>query len=1142
MARAHSGLQMVWTFIFFFLCFSATSQAGYWVGQDSCSGGIKYGESQGRKAAKMDHDCKFPNASGIKYCTAFVNCYSVKNNAVCAAHPSDKFPCGGTAILTCNTGETKIKRNGIVGCIKVDEQGAAGCDSEKKANPVAVDSGRKEQGFIDWASGGAFPLSLARNYSSQFKLISAPMRTLMGFGWRTNFDAYGVYEISAGATPSQASNSDLLHFVLPDAFEYHFKLVSGVWKQTLPRPHLTAPDQIYWDRYRTDYDVSIVVTVGGVELRIPNSSSYFFDNSGRLASIVFANGMAQTMSYDGEFLQRVDDSLGRSLQFEYESDSSLAPLVRRIKTSDGKLLEYNYIQPSTGKTMSATNLGPLDYFDWTLHKVILPDNTPATSADNPTQTYAYTFLDGWNGSIWYPLSNNYPLASITDEKGVVFASWTYDYKGRALTSYHVGATDNYSFAYDDTLLKTTVTDPLGRSTIYSYSKQQGLIWRLQNVDGVTTTNCAASNTVYLYDANGFRNQATDAEGRVMKWTRDTRGLPTTTVEGFGTAAAKTTTTTWDSVKPRPTQVVAPGLTSSFSYNPDGQIGQIAQTDTTSTTVPYSTAGQVRSTAFNYTALAQPSPPVVGPSSTALSDVNLTVTNPNATAGTTAGWTNSLGAIAVLTTGKCAASACFSGGTVARSIAYQDVSVPAGNTAEVDASKRALKLDWKQAANGVNDDRAAMRVLFLTAADAIIDSGPSANINVVPWQQRSLLVPIPAGTRKFRVMMMMDRAFGSTNDGYIDDIALKLVADGNAAALPFMRLLNANAEAVGTTNWTVTAGNIAKRTTNPCALYVCFSEIGNDADSMQQVVDIPTDRHLEIDNSARRIELSWLDYSEFEYSRNSVEVTFLNASSVALGDGFRKTVPQASIDKWNQRTAIFDIPVGARKIKFAMVFDSANEMIGSKSYMIGLTARLIGRAAAPPAFNFLTSVDGPLAGTGDKVFYAYDGKGNITSITNEVGHVTLVTALTSNGLPATIRDANLVDTTLTYNARDWLTSVTVNPGAGQAVTTLEYDAIGQITKITDPDGAYLQYVWSDARRLTLVTNNTGEKIEYAYNVNGDVTSTTVKSAANTITGQMSKVYDELGRLMQSIGAASQTTVLSYDRTDLATQVKDPDLAP
>jgi YD repeat-containing protein len=42
---------------------------------------------------------------------------------------------------------------------------------------------------------------------------------------------------------------------------------------------------------------------------------------------------------------------------------------------------------------------------------------------------------------------------------------------------------------------------------------------------------------------------------------------------------------------------------------------------------------------------------------------------------------------------------------------------------------------------------------------------------------------------------------------------------------------------------------------------------------------------------------------------------------------------------------------------------------------------------------------------------------------------------------------------------------------------------------------------------------------------------VKTAANAVTKQMTMVYDELGRLLRAIGAAAQTTELSYDRTAL-----------
>src|SRR5436190_23845324 len=64
------------------------------------------------------------------------------------------------------------------------------------------------------------------------------------------------------------------------------------------------------------------------------------------------------------------------------------------------------------------------------------------------------------------------------------------------------------------------------------------------------------------------------------------------------------------------------------------------------------------------------------------------------------------------------------------------------------------------------------------------------------------------------------------------------------------------------------------------------------------------------------------------------------------------------------------------------------------------------------------------------------------------------------------------------------------------------------------------------------------INYTYNANGDVTSTVVKSASAPMVKQQSALFDELGRLMRSIGAASQQTNYGYDRTDKLVSVTDP----
>ena len=68
----------------------------------------------------------------------------------------------------------------------------------------------------------------------------------------------------------------------------------------------------------------------------------------------------------------------------------------------------------------------------------------------------------------------------------------------------------------------------------------------------------------------------------------------------------------------------------------------------------------------------------------------------------------------------------------------------------------------------------------------------------------------------------------------------------------------------------------------------------------------------------------------------------------------------------------------------------------------------------------------------------------------------------------------------------LTSTIVNPSTAQAVTSFEYDAIGQVTKVIRPDGAFLVYVYSNARRLSSITDNLGQVVEFTYDAAGNAT--------------------------------------------------------
>ena len=107
-------------------------------------------------------------------------------------------------------------------------------------------------------------------------------------------------------------------------------------------------------------------------------------------------------------------------------------------------------------------------------------------------------------------------------------------------------------------------------------------------------------------------------------------------------------------------------------------------------------------------------------------------------------------------------------------------------------------------------------------------------------------------------------------------------------------------------------------------------------------------------------------------------------------------------------------------------------------------------------GLLLTADEPLAGTGDTVTYTYDASGFVATITDEVALLTQVTAKNASGQPLTIVDPNNITTTMTYDERNRLKTITVNPGASQLVTSFDYYLDGDIKRITRPDSSYFDY--------------------------------------------------------------------------------------
>ncbi len=191
---------------------------------------------------------------------------------------------------------------------------------------------------------------------------------------------------------------------------------------------------------------------------------------------------------------------------------------------------------------------------------------------------------------------------------------------------------------------------------------------------------------------------------------------------------------------------------------------------------------------------------------------------------------------------------------------------------------------------------------------------------------------------------------------------------------------------------------------------------------------------------------------------------------------------------------------------------------------------------------MLSMNGPRTDVPDVTTYTYypnndpdPGKrGNVATITSALGHATTISAYNAHGQPLSMTDPNGLVTTMTYDARQRLTSRTV----GTETTAYQYDGVGQLTKVTLPDGSFLSYSYDAAHRLTGMQDNLGNRIAYTLDAMGNRTQEQVFDPANNLAQTGSRVYSNLNRLFQEIGAQSQTTEYGYDAQGNVTSVKDP----
>ncbi|ODU13285.1 MAG: hypothetical protein ABS91_01175 [Thiobacillus sp. SCN 64-35] len=159
------------------------------------------------------------------------------------------------------------------------------------------------------------------------------------------------------------------------------------------------------------------------------------------------------------------------------------------------------------------------------------------------------------------------------------------------------------------------------------------------------------------------------------------------------------------------------------------------------------------------------------------------------------------------------------------------------------------------------------------------------------------------------------------------------------------------------------------------------------------------------------------------------------------------------------------------------------------------------------------------------------RGQISQITNALGHITAYDAYDPHGRLTRRTDPNGLVTTLSYTPRGWLASRTV----GTETTSFDYDNAGQLVKLTRPDASFVQFEYDPAHRLTAIVAQDGSRLTYTLdNAGNRIHEAITAPGGGAALYSRSRTFDALGRLWQDIGAYNQTVTHQYDAKGNLTQ--------
>jgi RHS repeat-associated protein len=496
-----------------------------------------------------------------------------------------------------------------------EQETAVGLEGNAIATPlplggVVLATGNMTEVEDDFASHGEMPIYLRRIYNRQWN-----GRGLFGRNWLSNFD----YSIAA----QTAGGVNLLWLQKPDGrrIKFIFNAVQNRWNENKPQPVayiVRNPDGSYThfnesrgtERYNADGYVTERRNEQGVAWtfqyigkyldRVTHSSGRFvrFVWTGKQVTQVIAPNNASfsytyTADVFGSGLGRLASSTRPgtpSSMISYHYEDARFPDALTGKTIGGKRYSW-FAYDANGRVSSTQHHGGTELHTFAYAVEAVQQVTPPP-APPPPGGYQNDDDRGWceyrsgEGRICY-----HPQVVFPDPGTSAKALSTSATRMRSRRTSAVSATTAVTRPRP-TLFRVTVTNPLGKQTIYRFDDA-----KLVSVEGAPSQHYAARYRELSYDVNGYPNLVTDFKDSITDYDYDAQGHLLKKIEAVGKPEIRTILYEWDLPKNRMLkETVVASRELKLQYDAKGRIAVMAQQNLSNNGI----ADQVKTTAMTYT--------------------------------------------------------------------------------------------------------------------------------------------------------------------------------------------------------------------------------------------------------------------------------------------------------------------------------------------------------------------------------------------------------------------------------------------------------------------------------------------------------------------------------------------------------------